>query len=403
MSANWRVEISRSSHCLLMNFPSGLSSSWVATLCFYTTRVRRRRSRSHRTGRGRWRRSRRPAAGTRPRAAGCTGSAWSAVVSRQASSMSAQRLLGHARQHLAGPAAGARALLDDERGGWSLAPTRAIVSMSSGRSVRRSMTSASMPSAGAAPRPRRGSRARHFMAETIVRSAPARATRGPADRQRRSPSISPFMRVQPLVLEEEHRVVVADRRLEQRLRVARGRRRDDLEARHADGTSSTGFCEWIAPKRPPAPIAERTTSGTLRLLVGEVPVLRRLVDDAVHRERQEVAEHDLDHRAAGRVTALPNAAPITRARRSACRTRARRRAARCRPGVTANTPPGFGDVLAEEDRRSRRARAPRRARRGWRCGTRSGRIADRAHRTRAAAAASRAPADAARNAAASAP
>jgi hypothetical protein len=24
----------------------------------------------------------------------------------------------------------------------------------------------------------------------------------------------------------------------------------------------TGICEWIAPKRPPAPTAERTTSGT---------------------------------------------------------------------------------------------------------------------------------------------
>ena len=24
-----------------------------------------------------------------------------------------------------------------------------------------------------------------------------------------------------------------------------------------------GICEWIAPKRPPAPTAERTTSGTL--------------------------------------------------------------------------------------------------------------------------------------------
>ncbi len=30
------------------------------------------------------------------------------------------------------------------------------------------------------------------------------------------------------------------------------------------------------------------------LLPGQEPVLRRLIDDAVHREREEVAEHDLD-------------------------------------------------------------------------------------------------------------
>ena len=58
-----------------------------------------------------------------------------------------------------------------------------------------------------------------------------------------------------------------------------------------------GICEWIAPKRPPAPTTDRITTGTLTSPPGQEPVLRHLVDDAVHDERQEVAEHDLDHRA----------------------------------------------------------------------------------------------------------
>ena len=55
-----------------------------------------------------------------------------------------------------------------------------------------------------------------------------------------------------------------------------------------------GICEWIAPKRPPAPTTERITTGHAHLAAGQEPVLRHLVDDAVHDERQEVAEHDLD-------------------------------------------------------------------------------------------------------------
>ena len=56
-----------------------------------------------------------------------------------------------------------------------------------------------------------------------------------------------------------------------------------------------GIWEWIAPNRPPAPTTERITSGTLTCSPLRNQYLRRLVDEAVHRERQEVAEHDLDH------------------------------------------------------------------------------------------------------------
>ena len=57
----------------------------------------------------------------------------------------------------------------------------------------------------------------------------------------------------------------------------------------------TGTCEWIAPNRPPPPTIDRITSGTRTCSPVRIPVLRRLVDDAVHRQGQEVAEHDLDH------------------------------------------------------------------------------------------------------------
>ena len=73
----------------------------------------------------------------------------------------------------------------------------------------------------------------------------------------------------------------------------------------------TGICEWIAPKRPPAPTTERIDERHAHLLLRQEPVLRRLVDEAVHREREEVAEHDLEHR--------PQAgAPPSRTRRRSC-------------------------------------------------------------------------------------
>ncbi len=75
------------------------------------------------------------------------------------------------------------------------------------------------------------------------------------------------------------------------------------------------------------------------LLVGEVPVLGRLVDQAVHRQRQEVAEHDLDHRAqAG------DRAAVRRAGQGKLRDRGVEDAVGAvrlstRPPVVANTPP----------------------------------------------------------------
>ena len=101
--------------------------------------------------------------------------------------------------------------------------------------------------------------------------------------------------VEALVLEEDDGVVIADRRLQEALRVGRCRGRDDLQARHphqprdghlrVDGSEATACSDDRANDhrhalRPP----------------GEEPVLRDLVDQAVHREPEEVPEHDLEHR-----------------------------------------------------------------------------------------------------------
>ena len=67
-------------------------------------------------------------------------------------------------------------------------------------------------------------------------------------------------RVERLVLEEDHRIGVAHRRGEQPDHVARVGRRHDLEAGDAIAQFSTLWLCW-APKREPAPLAVRTTSG----------------------------------------------------------------------------------------------------------------------------------------------
>ena len=40
-----------------------------------------------------------------------------------------------------------------------------------------------------------------------------------------------------------------------------------------------GICEWMAPKRPPAPTTERIDERHAHLLLRQEPVLRHLVDE----------------------------------------------------------------------------------------------------------------------------
>ena len=55
-----------------------------------------------------------------------------------------------------------------------------------------------------------------------------------------------------------------------------------------------GVCEWQAPKPGAGADSGADDERNARLLVREVPVLRRLVDERVDDETEEVAEHDLD-------------------------------------------------------------------------------------------------------------
>ena len=88
--------------------------------------------------------------------------------------------------------------------------TEAItVSMSSGLIVRRSMTSQSMPSPASSSAAASES-CTPFMTETIVRSEPARATRALPKGSGLRVDLA-LEAEQPLVLQEEHGVVVADR------------------------------------------------------------------------------------------------------------------------------------------------------------------------------------------------
>ena len=201
------------------------------------------------------------------------------------------------------------------------------------------------------------------------------------------------------MLEEEHRVVVADRLLEQALGIARRGRAGDLEPGHrvepADRRLRVDRAEAAA--RPDDREHHERHAG---LLVREVPVLRALVDDAVHHERQEVAEHDLDHG--------PLAGHGAAEGRADQRELGDRRVEHARlavflgqPGVVTKTPPATAmsspNRITFSSRASSSSRASRTAVRNSTAG-----IADRAHKTRTSGD-SRSARRRARNAAPSAP
>ena len=171
--------------------------------------------------------------------------------------------------------------------------------------------------------------------------------RGLPERQRLAAACRPGHRVQALVLEEDHRVVVADRGLQQPLRVGGRRRGDDLQPGDA-GQPRDRHLRVDRPE-PAAAADDRPDHERDALpLPGQEPVLRRLVDQAVHRQGEEVAEHDLQH------GALP------RDRRAERRARHRQLGDRrvedalrpvllVEPGRGREHASGDGDVLAEED------------------------------------------------------
>ena len=101
--------------------------------------------------------------------------------------------------------------------------------------------------------------------------------------------------VERLALDEHDRVVVADRGLQQALRVVRGRRHHDLEARHV----RVEALERLAVLR--ADLHRRTTRPAehdrhVILPAAHLIDLRRVVDDLIDRDEREVERHELDDR-----------------------------------------------------------------------------------------------------------
>ena len=149
------------------------------------------------------------------------------------------------------------------------------------------------------------------------------------------------------MFEEEDGIVVADGRFEQRFGVGWCGRGHDLE---------TGDVEEPADRvlgmdcPEPAAGANRGADDERdrRLFVGEVEELRRLIDEAVHGQGQEVPEHDLDDRSEAAHRASESGA-------GQCELRDRRveDPAVAMPvtqtGCGGEDAAGSGDVLPEED------------------------------------------------------
>ncbi len=101
--------------------------------------------------------------------------------------------------------------------------------------------------------------------------------------------------VQQLVLEDQHRVRIVDRREQQALGVVRRRRLHDLEARHV---REPRFEALAVLRRGAGARAARQPHDHrhARLAAEHEADLRRLVDDLLHRQRDEIRELDLEHR-----------------------------------------------------------------------------------------------------------
>jgi hypothetical protein len=102
-------------------------------------------------------------------------------------------------------------------------------------------------------------------------------------------------RVQEPVLEEDDRVRVVDRRQQQAADVLGRGRVDDLQSGHVD-EPRLELLRVLRARRPAGAALRADRQRHLQLPTAHRPVLRRLVDELLHREREEVLVHDLDDR-----------------------------------------------------------------------------------------------------------
>src|SRR6185369_4746303 len=190
---------------------------------------------------------------------GLYGIGVSAVASRQASSSEpsacsvTRAMTSPAQPPLSGPSSTTSRRV--------VRSTDAItVSMSSGLIVRRSITSQSMPSRARASAAARES-CTPFITDTIVRSEPALAMRAWPKGIGSSPT-SPFKPSRRLCSRKStgfsSRIACLSRPL-----ASPGVEGQAILSPGTEWNQPIGVCEWIAPKRPPAPTTDSTTSGTL--------------------------------------------------------------------------------------------------------------------------------------------
>jgi hypothetical protein len=102
--------------------------------------------------------------------------------------------------------------------------------------------------------------------------------------------------VERAVLEDDHGIVVVDRARQQAAHVGRRRGEDDLQPRHVD-EPRLELLRVLGARAPAGAALRADRQRHLQLPARHVAVLGRLVDELLHRERQEVLVHDLDDRA----------------------------------------------------------------------------------------------------------
>ena len=217
----------------------------------------------------------------------------SGVAIRQASSRSLEAVLGDQREHLPRPSAGERALLHDRD------PVRLRHRGEDGLEVERAQGAQVdhlRVDAVRGEHVRRRDAVVHALHRRHEREAPALARDACApQRDDLVAADLALERVEALVLEEHHRVLVPNRGLEKTLRVRGGGGRDDLQAGDADEPGD-GHLRVDGAEAAARADDGADHEGDALLAAGEEPVLRRLVDQRVHRQGEEVPEHDLEHR-----------------------------------------------------------------------------------------------------------
>ena len=171
-----------------------------------------------------------------------------------------------------------------------------IGAMSSGATVRRSITSTEMPS----PATRSAAATASWTireTDTTVTSVPGRTTADRADRDdvvgRRLRSLHA---VEQPVLDEDHRVRVLDRGTQQAVGVGRRRRHDDGQPGDVREQRLEALRVLAARRAPGAelgPHGQRHLGGA----AGHERQLRRLVEQLVEADAEEVEVHHLDDRA----------------------------------------------------------------------------------------------------------